>query len=75
MTTPSKDTLTTEQKLKLLRTDPPSDGIRKLRADYFPYPPGTIELLDEEWYVAYRVADNRGVQVSIMRRVSDLQLY
>lgn len=53
-------------------TDPSADGIRKFRSDYFPYPPGTIEFLDEEWYVVYRVSAYGNVQVAIMRRIADL---
>lgn len=53
-------------------TDPSYDGVRKFRADYSLYPPGTIEFLNEEWYIAYRAADNGDVQISIMRRISDL---
>lgn len=53
-------------------TDPSYDDVRKFRADHSLYPSGTVEFLNEEWYIAYRVADNGDVQISIMRRVSDL---
>ena len=50
-----------------LLADPEVDGRIKRSADYYPYVAGSRELMDDSWYIRYRVDDKGNVHVFFMK--------
>jgi hypothetical protein len=54
-----------------LLADPDVDGRTKFSADYYPYV-GMRELMDDSWYIRYRVDDESNVYVAYMKSRADV---